>query len=163
MFYMKTSFLRSASLSVVITYLTCVYYFYDTNPTSAFTAPRPVTSRKIWASMGLCFSENTQLHGKSRYPYKDVAPLALLLWRFYVPDVNLIVRIVYTEPQLSSFMTVYAAMLENTGAVVEWIPAGNMSCVLKSQLIRLSWSFQNQSPSPRSNSKGLGLGVTLFC
>ena len=137
MFYMKTTFLRSASLSVVITYLTCVYYFYDTNPTSAFTAPRPGTSRKIWASMGLCFSENTQLHGKSRYPYKDVAPLALLLWRFYVPDVNLIVRIVYTEPQLSSFMTVYAAMLENTGAVVEWIPAGNMSCVLKSQLIRL--------------------------
>ena len=91
---------------------------------------------KIWASMGLCYSHNTEEHGKSKYPYRDVAPLALLLWRYHVPQVSTIVRIIYTEPELNSFMKYYGEMLERTGAVVEWLPAGDMDCVLKSQLIR---------------------------
>ena len=33
-------------------------------------------------------------------------------------------------------MRVYGQMLERAGALVEWIPAGNMDCVTKSQLVR---------------------------
>ena len=54
----------------------------------------------IWASMGLCYSYNTRVKGKEKYPYKEVAPLALLLWRYHLPQVRTIVRIVYTEPHL---------------------------------------------------------------
>ena len=134
---MKNNLIQLLSITVIFTYVTCLYLFYDPNVTPA---PTPilaeVQNRKIWASMGLCYSHNTQLLGKSRYPYKDVAPLALLLWQYHVPEVKMLVRIVYTEPRLSSFMLVYGAMLERTGAVVEWIPAGDMDCVTKSQLVR---------------------------
>ena len=91
----------------------------------------------IWASMGLCYSYNTPLKGKEKYPYKEVAPLALLLWRYHLPQVRTIVRIVYTEPELSDFMRYYGSMLERAGAVVEWLPAGDLDCVLKSQLVRM--------------------------
>ena len=107
-----------------------------------FRQARPLTDwpllpqRKIWASMCLCYSHNTEKYGKVKYPYKEVAPLALLLWRYHVPQVSTIVRIIYTEPELNSFMKYYGEKLERTGAVVEWLPAGDMDCVLKSQLIR---------------------------
>ena len=86
--------------------------------------------------MGLCYSHNTHKHGKKKYPYKQVLPLALLLWRYHLPQVRTIVRLVYTEPELTDTMKSYGAILELTGAVVEWIPAGNMSCVTMSQIVR---------------------------
>ena len=91
---------------------------------------------KIWASMGLCYSHNTQNFGKKNYPYKQVLPLALLLWRYHLPQVNTIVRLVHTEPELNAEMKSYEAILERAGAVVEWIPAGNMKCPTMSQLVR---------------------------
>ena len=60
-----------------------------------------------------------------------------MLWSYHLPEVRTIVRIVHTEPRISSFMKVYGEMLERTGALVERIPAGNMDCVTKSQLVRL--------------------------
>ena len=51
---------------------------------------------KLWISMGLCYSENTRLFAKSRYPYAEVTPLAVLLWRHFAPDAGVLVRIVYT-------------------------------------------------------------------
>ena len=87
--------------------------------------------------MGLCYSHNIKEFGKKNYPYKQVLPLSLLLCRYHLPQVNTIVRIVYTEPELNDTMKSYGAMLERTGAVVEWIPAGNMSCVTMSQMVRL--------------------------
>jgi len=36
--------------------------------------------RNIWVSMGLCFSKNTQLFGKSSYPYKKVLLMTVKLW-----------------------------------------------------------------------------------
>ena len=92
---------------------------------------------KIWVSMGLCYSGNIRnFYGKDNYPYKEIIPLTLLLWRYHLPQVNTIVRIVHNEPELTANMSRYGAMLERTGAVVEWIPAGNMSCVTMSQLVR---------------------------
>ena len=49
--------------------------------------------RKVWVSIGLCYSYNTPLHGKSKYPYKDVAPLALALWRYFQPEVSTIIQV----------------------------------------------------------------------
>ena len=142
-----------SSLVFLLSYLSCVYYYRDQSQGS-FRQPR-LRRPRIWASMGLCYSHNTQMHGKGRYPYKvisqcptvqlkssnklgkqDVAPLALLLWSYHLPEVRTIVRIVHTEPRISSFMRLYGEMLERTGALVEWIPAGNMDCVTKSQLVR---------------------------
>ena len=82
------------------------------------------------------------ISSKGRYPYRDVAVLSLLLWRHHAPRVRTLLRIVHTEPALSSFMRVYGEMLERAGAVVEWVPAGDMDCVLKSQLVR-SLSIHN--------------------
>ena len=86
--------------------------------------------------MGLCYSHNTNMHGKKNYPYKQIIPLALLLWRHHLPQVNTIVRLVYTEPKVNATMRSYAAILELAGAVVDWVPAGNVSCVTMSQLVR---------------------------
>ena len=134
--------LAQTSLAILFTtYLSCFYIFYDT-PASTPSRPRPRALSSAgggvttWASMGLCYSHNTELLGKGRYPYRDVAVLSLLLWRHHAPQVRTLLRIVHTEPALSSFMRVYGEMLERAGAVVEWVPAGDMDCVLKSQLVR---------------------------
>ena len=132
--------LAQTSLAILFTtYLSCFYIFYDT-PAPAPSRPRALSSAgggvTTWASMGLCYSHNTELLGKGRYPYRDVAVLSLLLWRHHAPQVRTLLRIVHTEPALSSFMRVYGEMLERAGAVVEWVPAGDMDCVLKSQLVR---------------------------
>ena len=95
----------------------------------------------IWAAMGLCWSETADHHGKGGYPYKDVTPLALLLWRYHLPAVRTIVRIVYTEREVNIMMEAYGEMLERAGAVVEWIKADGMDCVLKAQLVRLDYIY----------------------
>ena len=65
-----------------------------------------------------------------------MTPLALLLWRHHLPAVRTIVRIVYTEREVNIMMEAYGEMLQRAGAVVEWIKADGMDCVLKSQLVR---------------------------
>ena len=140
MFLELRTCLVQAFTCVLFLYLLCVYLYYQPGQTYGPPLPLPDSqfqTSKIWASMGLCYSYNTEKHGKSHYPYKDVAPLALLLWRYHLPQVNTLVRIVYTEPELSDFMRYYGSMLERAGAVVEWLPAGDMDCVLMSQLVRM--------------------------
>jgi len=90
----------------------------------------------IWASMGLCYNENTHEYNKGKYPYRDVTVLSILLWGYHVPQAKTIINIIYTG-QISSMMTEYGRMLERAGAVVQFRPAGGMDCVLKAQLIRL--------------------------
>ena len=97
----------------------CIFTYYSP---SELRHPLPATqylTTKVWASMGLCYSHNTQLHGKVRrgetswavassksaalqahYPYKEVAVLSLLLWRHHAPQVATLLRIVHTEPGL---------------------------------------------------------------
>ncbi|XP_023327696.1 uncharacterized protein LOC111700869 [Eurytemora carolleeae] len=77
---------------------------------------------QIWASMGLCYNKNVQEMGKARYPYKEVTPLALLLWRYFLPEVRTIVRIIYTTSKIGPMMEEYGKMLKKTGAIVEFIP-----------------------------------------
>ena len=142
-------------------------YFKESLPGNVptkFTQPLPSNFRlphssKIWASMGLCYSTNAQFSGKSHYPYRDVTPLALLLWRYHLPEVNTIVRIVYNENKVDEMMNAYAKMLERAGAVVEWIKAGEMDCVLKSQLVRL---FAGEHPAIGEDDIVMTVDVNLF-
>ena len=96
----------------------------------------------IWVSMGLCWGETTQNYGKSNYPYATVTPLAALLWRYFLPEVNVLVRIIYEDDpkeKLSHFFPIldeYVSRLERTGAVVEKVPKNGSNCILKSQLSR---------------------------
>eukprot|EP00090_Calanus_glacialis_P028353 TRINITY_DN4555_c0_g1_i6.p1 TRINITY_DN4555_c0_g1~~TRINITY_DN4555_c0_g1_i6.p1 ORF type:complete len:346 (-),score=89.34 TRINITY_DN4555_c0_g1_i6:59-1096(-) len=121
--------------------------------------PQSSGKPRIWASMGLCYSENARHNGKSNYPYKDVTPLSLLLWRYHLPEVSTIVRIVYTENKLNEMMTAYGEMLERAGAVVEWLEAGDMDCVLKSQLVRI---FAGVHPLVMPDDIVMTVDVNLF-
>ena len=97
----------------------------------------------IWITMGLCWSANAQVHGKENFPYKDAATLSPQLWIKLNEmqeqiKVNVIMQIVYSEPEISQELKEYKKSLENHGATVFLVPTGDeMKCVLKSQLIRL--------------------------
>ena len=52
---------------------------------------------RVWVSMGLCYSHNTPLHGKAQYPYKEVTPLALTLWKHFFPEVSTIIQVKYIQ------------------------------------------------------------------
>ena len=57
----------------------------DTNPLSTVLQAEE-KQPKIWVSMGLCFSENTEKYGKKSYPYAEVTPLSIQLWSYFFPD-----------------------------------------------------------------------------
>jgi hypothetical protein len=68
--------------------------------------------------MGLCFSHNTEKHGKRHYPYTEITPLAILLWRYFFPDeaeVDVILYLIHTEPQILPHMKEYEKSLNATG------------------------------------------------
>ena len=113
----------------------------------------------IWASMGLCYSSNAHIKGKDAYPYKEVAPLALLLWRHHLPRVRPIVRIVYSEPEVDAAMRRYGSVLERAGALVEWLPAGALDCVLMAQLVRM---FAGDNPSVEEHHVVIVVDINLF-
>lgn len=116
--------------------------------------PKP----KVWASMGLCYSETAKHNGKSSYPYKEVTYLSLLLWQYHLPEVSTMVRIVYTEQEVNETMLAYGEMLESAGAVVEWVRA-EMDCVLQSQLVRL---FAGEHPLVLEDDIVMTVDVNLF-
>ena len=68
--------------------------------------------------MGLCFSHNTDKHGKKHYPYAEVTPMAILLWHHFFPntdDVDVILYLIYTEPKITAHMRKYETALNATG------------------------------------------------
>ena len=94
-------------------------------------------SSKTWITMSLCWSENAQVHGKWRFPYKKALPFSTALWLKFAP-VKVIVQIVYSEYEISSELRDYKTKLEALGALVYLVKTGNeIDCVLKSQLVRL--------------------------
>eukprot|EP00090_Calanus_glacialis_P028351 TRINITY_DN4555_c0_g1_i3.p1 TRINITY_DN4555_c0_g1~~TRINITY_DN4555_c0_g1_i3.p1 ORF type:complete len:344 (-),score=94.51 TRINITY_DN4555_c0_g1_i3:59-1090(-) len=151
--------------TVLIIYLS-LFCFYRPTPT---TLNQPLhrnlhileshNATRIWVSMGLCYSANANHSGKTHYPYKAVTPLALLLWRYHLPEVSTMVRIVYTEKMITAKMTAYGEMLERAGAVVEWLEAGDMDCVLKSQLVRI---FAGVHPLVMPDDIVMTVDVNLF-
>jgi hypothetical protein len=87
---------------------------------------------KIWVSMGLCFSENTEKYGKKFYPYAKVTQLSILLWNYFYPDeskVGVILYLIHNEVNKTGHMIAYEEMLKTTGANFEWVYAGDYSMV----------------------------------
>ena len=92
---------------------------------------------QTYITMGLCWSENAQLHGKENFPYKQAAPLSAQLWMKFTPA-KVILQIVYSEPKISEDLKTYKEELESYGVLVYLVPTGpDIKCVLKSQMIRL--------------------------
>jgi hypothetical protein len=77
-------------------------YLSNVFPTSSSSVKRQLSAPKMWVSMGVCYSETTHLYKKSRYPYAEVTPLAVMLWKM-ITDAEIIIRIVYkgTEQHFS--------------------------------------------------------------
>ena len=91
--------------------------------------------------MGLCFSKTTELYGKSKYPYTLVTPLAIILWYHFFPDIRVILYLIYDKKELEDRKILYERQLKQTNVEIRWVPADDINCVTKSQLIRL-WAFQ---------------------
>ena len=102
-------------------------------------------NQTIWISMGLCFGKNTHRYGKKNYPYTKVAPLAILLWNYFVPSVKIMFYIIYDLDSNKEHRDVYEfelrRIINKNKVAIRWIESKDMECPLKSQLIRL-WAFQ---------------------
>ena len=83
------------------------------------------------------------------YPYAEVTPMAIKLWKHFRPDIKIYIKLIYTKtPEvLAPLRKLYEENLKEAGAdEIEWSyvkDAGNISCVLQSQLSRL---FLYQKP-----------------
>ena len=102
---------------------------------------RNTTDPRVWISMSLCLSHNTELHGKKYYPYVQVTPLAIRLWKHYVPTAKVIIFVIYDPQESKDRMDNFRTILEHADIdVVRFLPSQGMDCVLKSQLQRM-WAF----------------------
>ena len=97
------------------------------------------TERRIWVSMSVCWSGNTQFYNKKYFPYKLAAELSAKLWR-NLTDHAIVVQVIYNElDEGSPKLTTYLDELQATGARVEAVSvdSGIMECSLKAQLQRM--------------------------
>ena len=115
--------------------------------------------RKIWISMGLCFSKNTELYGKRNYPYAQVTPLAIILWYHFFPNINVIIYLVYDKNEIEDRKRLYEEQLKQTKAEIRWVKSDDINCVSKSQLIRM-WAFQE--PMIKDDDIIINVDVNLF-
>merc|ERR550539_510273 len=109
--------------------------------------------------MGLCFSKNTEMYGKEKYPYAEVTPLALILWYHFFPDIRVILYLIYDAGEIEDRRKLYEEQLKQTNVEIRWVKAGDMSCVTKSQVIRM-WAFQE--PLINDNDIIITVDVNLF-
>jgi hypothetical protein len=68
--------------------------------------------------MSLCFDETTEKYGKSHYPYSEVTPLALMIWKYFFPDpdkVRVLLFLVYKKRDKSPHMEAYEKIIAQTG------------------------------------------------
>ena len=73
--------------------------FYNQEP---FRYPKPIlheykSNNTIWISMGLCFDEHANVYGKNSYPYAEVTPLAIKLWKYFRPNENIYIKVTYAK------------------------------------------------------------------
>ena len=93
-------------------------------------------SKKVWITMGLCWSGNTKFHGKEGFPYKEAVKYSSRLWH-HLTEAKVILQVVYSEDEVSQELREYQKLLQSFGVNVKLIPSEGVECVLKSQLIRL--------------------------
>lgn len=115
--------------------------------------------RKLWVSMALCFSKNADMYRKKNYPYAQVTPLAILLWNYFFPDIQIILYLIYDQYELKERRILYEEHLNQTNVEIRWVEEGDLDCVTKSQLIRM-WAFQE--PIINENDIIVTVDVNLF-
>ena len=64
--------------------------------------PKPIlktysSNNTIWVSMGLCYDQNAKILGKNEYPYAEVTPMAIRLWKHFRPDVKIYIKLIYSK------------------------------------------------------------------
>ena len=67
-----------------------------------YKQPKPIVPRyknpnQIWISMGLCYDKTTHLYHKKNYPYAEVTPMAIKLWKYWRPDVKIYIKLIHTK------------------------------------------------------------------
>ena len=81
-------------ISVILSAAFIVFAHYhisiviSSDQTQEFKLPKPIepvfrTNKQIWISMGLCFDNKTELYNKAHYPYAEVTPMAIKLWKHF--------------------------------------------------------------------------------
>ena len=84
--------------------------------------------------MALCWSENMQELGKSKFPYKEALPMSIKLWQKFTPA-QIIVQIIYSEPNVTQTLLQYKAFLQSQGATrVFLIPQGTVEEIASIQI-----------------------------
>ena len=122
------------------------------------------TKRQVWVSMGLCFSKNLDALGKSKYPYALSTPLAMILWYHFIPSIKVIIYIVYDNSEHDDQRAInkrqrYEDQLKQINVEVRWVMSQDMSCVTKSQIVRM-WAFQD--PMINDNDVVVTADVDLY-
>ena len=115
--------------------------------------------RQIWISMALCFSKNTHMYRKKKYPYAQVTPLAILLWNYFFQDIRIILYLIYDKYELKETRKLYEETLKQTNVEIRWVEEGDLDCVTTSQLIRM-WAFKE--PMIKESDIIVTVDVNLF-
>jgi hypothetical protein len=66
--------------------------------------------------MGLCWSSNAQINVKENYPYKYAAAGSTQLWK-NLTSANVILQIIYSEPEVVDVSTYTYTLQSRTGPV----------------------------------------------
>ena len=86
-----------------------------------YKQPKPIVPRyknpnQIWISMGLCYDKTTHLYNKKNYPYAEVTPMAIKLWKYWRPDVKIYIKLIHTKGEE------YAPLREKYNEVLQGHP-----------------------------------------
>ena len=113
--------------------------------------------------MGLCWSANTEYHGKKNFPYREAAPLSIRLW-MRLAGARVIIQIVYSEESVPRSLEQYKERLESLGdgggaVVVKLVRAGDMDCVERAQIGRM---FAYEAPEVADGDVVMAADVDAF-
>ena len=66
--------------------------------------------------MGLCYDQTTHLYNKKNYPYAEVTPMAIKLWKYFRPEVKIYIKLIHTKGEE------YAPLREKYNEVLQGHP-----------------------------------------
>eukprot|EP00094_Tigriopus_californicus_P007641 TCALIF_07358-PA protein Name:"Protein of unknown function" AED:0.13 eAED:0.13 QI:0/0.5/0.33/0.66/1/1/3/141/377 len=92
---------------------------------------------RLWMSTSVCWSENTDLHGKSGYPYLLAVKLSSKLWRDQA-GVSMVIQVIYNSKDATNeTLKSYITDLINDGNVVYAIESNGSTCTMRAQMQRM--------------------------
>ena len=95
-------------------------------PRNKQNSSKNLRKRRIWISMALCFSKNSEMYRKKNYPYAQVTPLAILLWYHFFPDIRILLYLVYDKYELLERRKLYEEQLRQTNVEIRLMGLGEI-------------------------------------